>query len=323
VPNRIIRESCRTSPTLDALSDGAERLFWRLTTVADDFGRFPADVRVVLASCFPLRVDRPRTVRVGPWLLELQEAGLVRFYSSAGRVYGLFSTWDCHQTRRAKAAKYPSDDTGEPLILGADVCYHLRADDGGRTTYASEESRNRGIEESRNEETSGASGAATSPSPETSRNGDRRKQALEILAFLNDRAGRSFRPSPRNLAFVEARLRSGISPALLRRVVVEKVREWASDDRMREYLRPETLFNETKCESYVGRLSRDVYDRLAADPPSGRPCSACGLVAAVRRARYRGELVTVCLSSGGGCGFVDADDPEAPPLLERTAGREG
>ena len=58
MPNRIIRESCTTSPTLDALSDGAERMFWRLTTIADDYGRFDADPRVLLAKCFPLRVGR-------------------------------------------------------------------------------------------------------------------------------------------------------------------------------------------------------------------------------------------------------------------------
>lgn len=46
MPNRIIRDKCRTSISLDKLSFGAECMFWRLTTVADDYGRFEADARI-------------------------------------------------------------------------------------------------------------------------------------------------------------------------------------------------------------------------------------------------------------------------------------
>src|SRR3990172_7670012 len=107
MPNREIKESCRSSPTLNSLSDFAERLFWRLTTVADDFGRFPADPRFIRSECFPLRDDL-KTGRVQKAYQELITCGLVTAYADNGRTYGLFVTWEKHQRRRALHSKYPT-----------------------------------------------------------------------------------------------------------------------------------------------------------------------------------------------------------------------
>jgi hypothetical protein len=107
LPNRMIRESCRTSPTLDGLSDGAERLFWRLTTVADDFGRFEADPRVLLATCFPLKVGTMKVETVARWFAEVVACSLVQTYVSGSKHLAFFVTWEKHQYTRAKASKYP------------------------------------------------------------------------------------------------------------------------------------------------------------------------------------------------------------------------
>ena len=64
MPSRVIRESALNSPTLAKLSHGAERLFWRLTIIADDAGRFDAHPTVVKARCFPLLVDTLKTADV-------------------------------------------------------------------------------------------------------------------------------------------------------------------------------------------------------------------------------------------------------------------
>jgi len=107
MPSRIIRESARTSPTLDALSDGAERLFWRLTTVADDFGRFRADPRVVLGDCFPLRIGKMDPDQVYTWISELAAVNLIVIYAVNDRIYGQFATWAKYQYPRAKTSKFP------------------------------------------------------------------------------------------------------------------------------------------------------------------------------------------------------------------------
>lgn len=108
MPNRIIRESARTSATLFRLSDGAERMFWRLTTVADDYGRFEADPRILKAQCFPLWGDRLKIVQVGKWYAEMEACELVTTYVVTGKVLGFFNTWDKHQRTRAKESKYPA-----------------------------------------------------------------------------------------------------------------------------------------------------------------------------------------------------------------------
>jgi len=108
MPNRIIKESSRTSITLNQLSDGAERMFWRLTTVADDFGRFEAHPSVLLAQCFPLRVDCLKIKQVTTWFNEMIACGLVTTYVVNGKQLGFFNTWESHQRKRADNSKYPA-----------------------------------------------------------------------------------------------------------------------------------------------------------------------------------------------------------------------
>ncbi len=113
MPNRIIRESARTSPTLDALSPEAERLFWRLITACDDHGRFDADSRVVLALCFPLKVGTLMPDVVEAWLQELRQARAVALYEITGRRYGYFPTWTRHQRRPQSRSKFPDPASTE------------------------------------------------------------------------------------------------------------------------------------------------------------------------------------------------------------------
>ena len=106
MPSRIIRESCRTSPTLAQLSHGAERLFWRLTTVADDYGRFEADPRTLKGVCFSV-VDSVTTRHCQRWLDEMDHAGLVVKYSVNSKQYAYFPTWPKHQRKRPSKSKSP------------------------------------------------------------------------------------------------------------------------------------------------------------------------------------------------------------------------
>ena len=81
-----------------------------------------------------------------------------------------------------------------------------------------------------------------------------RAQAIEVLSFLNDKAGRCYRPVDANLRLIEARLRSGATVLECRQIITMKVRDWEDDSVMRKYLRPATLFNATKFEQYYGEL---------------------------------------------------------------------
>jgi hypothetical protein len=122
VPTRDIKESCRTSRTLAKISAHAERLFWRMTTYADDYGRMPADVDVIRAACFPVMLDAVRENQVAAWLDELAGVDLIRFYSSEdGKRYAFFPTWGFHQRTRAKHSKYPAP-------TDANTCRQMPAD---------------------------------------------------------------------------------------------------------------------------------------------------------------------------------------------------
>jgi uncharacterized phage protein (TIGR02220 family) len=92
-------------------------------------------------------------------------------------------------------------------------------------------------------------------------------QALEVLTFLNAKTRRHFRgvdkrnrPTP-NLKFIMARLESGVSVQDCKTVIARKFRDWAPDDKMRSYLRPETLFNATKFEQYLGECTTEEMPR--------------------------------------------------------------
>ena len=153
MPNRIIRESALTSATLYRLSDGAERLFWRMTLVADDFGRFEADTQVLKSKCFPLWPDAKMPAkRVIALYRELEMAELIGTYVVSGKHYGHFITWEKYQQRRAASSKFP-DPAPDNACPHTDVggCMRLRAD----SLVFEIESR-----ESRSESRSGPPGSA-------------------------------------------------------------------------------------------------------------------------------------------------------------------
>lgn len=121
MPNRYIKESCTTSPTLAALSDAGERLFWRLTTVADDYGRFDANPAVLFGRCVPT-LDWT-VCKVEQAFSELciiargEESPLVLIYRVKGRLYGCLTNWKEHQRDRSKdqnppKPKHPGPEAG-------------------------------------------------------------------------------------------------------------------------------------------------------------------------------------------------------------------
>jgi hypothetical protein len=128
MPDRIIRESALISPTLEKLSAEAERLFWRLTLVADDYGRFDADPRVVVARALPLFSQRIALKDAAVWLAELIEAGLVVVYQVGERIFAAFKSWSKYQRHRESRPKFPPPNEGTPIdaALFAATCGNSR-----------------------------------------------------------------------------------------------------------------------------------------------------------------------------------------------------
>lgn len=76
--------------------------------------------------------------------------------------------------------------------------------------------------------------------------------ANEILDYLNEKAGTRFRPVDSNLKYINARLKDYAADDL-KRVIDLKVKDWKGT-QWQQYLRPETLFNATKFETYANGL---------------------------------------------------------------------
>lgn len=78
--------------------------------------------------------------------------------------------------------------------------------------------------------------------------------AREAIDYLNAKTGSSYRHVEANLKLVRARLGEGATLEQVKAVIDAKVREWAGDQNMADYLRPKTLFNATNFANYVGQL---------------------------------------------------------------------
>ena len=121
MPDRMIRDRCRRSPSLQRLSDAAERAWWRLTVGADDYGRFEADGEVLLSMLFIRRPSGWTPAKMAKVILEWAAPGppddpdpLVHLYRVEGdlRVYGHAPTFLEHQRERESKPKYPDPPCG-------------------------------------------------------------------------------------------------------------------------------------------------------------------------------------------------------------------
>lgn len=74
----------------------------------------------------------------------------------------------------------------------------------------------------------------------------------EIVGYLNEKANRAYKPtSEATRELIRARLAEGFTVDDFKRVIDNKCASWLGDPKMDEYLRPSTLFQRSKFESYL------------------------------------------------------------------------
>lgn len=107
---RAISDSVPHSESLAGLTDGAERLYWRMVAVSDWWGRLEGKPRKVKAKTMPMvkRTD----AQIARQLVELVEAGRILVYESEGEPFVQIVDFDKHQPteyirKRGKASKFP------------------------------------------------------------------------------------------------------------------------------------------------------------------------------------------------------------------------
>ena len=106
MPNRIIKESIKTSTEIDKLSWFEECVFYRLMVSVDDYGCFDGRAIVIRNELFPTR-DNITTSNISKAIKRLEQANLLTCYEVDGRPYIHLKTWESHQRVRNKHRKYP------------------------------------------------------------------------------------------------------------------------------------------------------------------------------------------------------------------------
>lgn len=119
MPNRIIKESIRTSKSINQLTDFQFRLWTYLITYVDDYGRGSADPELLKGFVFPRRKGVTESnIKAG--LTDLACAGLINLYEVDGESYLCFPTWAKHQRIQQKRSKFPAPDDGQRIST---VCH--------------------------------------------------------------------------------------------------------------------------------------------------------------------------------------------------------
>ena len=92
----------------------------------------------------------------------------------------------------------------------------------------------------------------------------------EIVQYLNQKTGKNFKHTSKvTQRHIRARLAEGFTVSDFKQVIDKKCSDWLRDQKMKEYLRPETLFG-TKFESYLNSKSTTAR-------PKGPYIDSCGL----------------------------------------------
>ena len=86
MPNRILRD-CTDSVKINCLDGLAERFFYRLIMVVDDFGRYYAHPGLLRAKMFPFLLDKVSERDILRWRNECEGEDVVTVYKVDNKEY--------------------------------------------------------------------------------------------------------------------------------------------------------------------------------------------------------------------------------------------
>ena len=222
MPNRIIKESIKTSDNIDKLNWFEEVVFYRLLTTVDDYGCYDGRVIVLKNELFPTK-ETVTKKQVEDAIIKLESVGLIVRYTENERPYIYLPTWDSHQRVRNKHRKYPIPTEENRLTAN---CGQMQASCQSESNPIQSESN-------------------PNPNPNIYS-----AEADEVIDYLNMRTGTKYRHVDSTRKHIQARLKEGFSVQDCKDVIDKKCVEWMNSD-MEKYLRPQTLFNSEKFQNYL------------------------------------------------------------------------
>lgn len=103
----MLKETIRTSKSVNALSDFQFRVWAYLITYVDDYGRGSADPELLKGLVFPRRKGVTES-QIKNALTVLANTGMITLYEVDGESYLYFPKWEQHQRIRNKMSKFPA-----------------------------------------------------------------------------------------------------------------------------------------------------------------------------------------------------------------------
>ena len=123
MPNRLLKESFKSSPQIGELSWFEQCVWTRLLVTVDDYGRFDGRSVVLKNELFPAD-EKVTKAAVEKAIKHLERVDLIRLYTVEDRPYLYIPTWSKHQQIRAKKSRFPSPDIiGYQMISNDIKCY--------------------------------------------------------------------------------------------------------------------------------------------------------------------------------------------------------
>lgn len=236
------------------LPDDYQLIALGLLSAADDEGYFRADPNIVRADVAPFRES---LARIRESLAELSRVGwiILAKHPEQGEI-GKITNWEKHQrvdhARSSQLKGYflasDSRDARETLAL----------DQGSGIRDQGSVPKGESVDASINAPSILRSEAKQDAGKPREPTGRYHKDSRAVLYILNEAVGKHFRETDANLRFISARLNEpeitidGVRAMLLRQAAMWKGTPQA------DYLRPETLFNKTKFESYYANRDQAI-----------------------------------------------------------------
>ncbi len=225
---RTVKPEFWTSEQVAECSPIARLAFVGMWNFCDDRGIHPASAKRLKMEVFPS--DPITEGEIQSMVEELERAKLLYFYLADDKGYWQVTGWAKHQKIDKPTYRHP-------------VPREAESPDNSPPSRRAVPDKSPSPRPRNGKESKGSNTLSGSP------------DAQIILDHLNDKAGRGYKAVKVNIDLIAARLREGNTVDECKAVIDAKVAEWAHDPRMRDYLRPETLFGATKFAGYVGQLS--------------------------------------------------------------------
>ena len=270
MPSRLIREGILTSDRVNKLSLRAEVFYRRLMSKVDDYGLFDARPAILRASLYPLRLSENISEQLKTtendclqMLAECIEAVLVIVFKDNGKLYlqMLDTKWKTRSEAKYPMPKLNGHQNGSDVIsckqlltgvlldvvvVGDGDVVGVEDDNASVPSLRSGTSTSFGLDILSKDKTTQVTRVNTL--------NNFKPVAIGLIAFLNEKTGRAYKPVEANIKPIMARLKEGFSEREVRQVIAKKAFEWGADPKMETYLRPKTLFRPENFANYAGEL---------------------------------------------------------------------